>query len=197
MIEAPTYSGDMGSPANGTVAVLEQRVHRLEDAVAALQDTRQLEERLVERVVDRISRNPPLSRREGGSLLIEARRTLLPTAIEMVRPASATTVEAAPVAVPEGHSWLLIDLFTEARAIFRMFVDPRYRMNRGVWLLSVGLLVALGLSWFWPGFGLPVIGSVLGKIVDLLLTFILYKVLTREARRYRALLAGAPRNPPP
>ncbi len=38
---------------------LEQRVHRLEDAVAAMQDTRLLEERVAERVKERVNGNLP------------------------------------------------------------------------------------------------------------------------------------------
>ena len=41
---------------------LQQRIHRLEDAVAGLQDTHLLEERLVVRVVERINGNLPYPR---------------------------------------------------------------------------------------------------------------------------------------
>jgi hypothetical protein len=188
MTEAQTPHGDPSSPGNGRIDLLEQRLHRLEDAVAALQDTRQLEERLVERVVDRISRNPP-PLREPSRLVIEARRSSLP-ALGLLRPASGAPPEAIPVSAPApAQSWLLIDAFTEARAMLHMFFDPRYRMTRLVRLLSLGLIVLILTSWYWlPGTSLlpGMVASLLSKAVDLILAFVLYKILSREARRYRA-----------
>lgn len=171
-------------PANGSrLETVEQRVHRLEDAVAALQDTRQLEERLVERVSDRIRRESPVAQAPPG-LLVEARRTLLPKAIEWVR---------GPNDVPAGEpkpahqGWLVFDALIEARVIFTMFFDPRYRMGWGVRGLTLGLLAfILVSSWIIPGTGLPIVGTILTKAIDLTLAFFLYKVLTRESRRYRA-----------
>jgi hypothetical protein len=182
-----SYPGD---PPNGSLRVLEQRVHRLEDAVAALQDTRQLEERLVQRVTERVSR-PALGGREASGLVIEARRHLLPAALGLIPSATEAPAAGPPGAAPLRQSWLILDAYSEARAIFRMFVDPRYRMGRWTWLAAVGLLAAILTSWIWlPGTSiLPgVVGTLLVKMVDLVLAFFLYKVLAREARRYRTLI---------
>jgi hypothetical protein len=49
--------------------------------------------------------------------------------------------------------------------------------------------VAALTSWYWlPGTSLlpAVVSSILVKAVDLILAFVLYKILSREARRYRA-----------
>src|SRR5262245_54784525 len=167
MTEAPTNRGSTTPPANGRVEALEQRVHQLEGAVAALQDTRQLEERLVERVAERMGRDmPPVG------LMIEARRSRLPAAVAQpsVPPQDTSAAQASP--------WLLLDVYHEVRSIFRMFIDPRYRVSRGVWPLTIGLLVAIGTSWLWvPASSLPVFGALLTRAVDLVLAYILFKVL--------------------
>jgi len=179
-----------GNPPNGPLGVLEQRVHRLEDAVAALQDTRQLEERLVERVTDRVSRTR-LAGRDAPGLVIEARRHLLPATIGLIQSATdAPDAGALPEAQPARAPWLIFDVYAEARAMFRMFVDPRYRMGRWTWLATAGLFVAILTSWIWlPGtFLLPGwFSTILVKAVDLVLAFFLFKVLSREAHRYRAM----------
>ncbi len=63
---------------------LEQRVRRLEDAVATLQDTGPLEERIVERVCRRLNReSAPASQESGG--VLKAGRQLLPAALDLIR----------------------------------------------------------------------------------------------------------------
>jgi hypothetical protein len=172
---------------NGRVEALEQRVHRLEDAVAAFHDTRQLEDRVAARVTDRLSQNSPLPGDPTRALVLEARRPLLTTV------ASATRVSASP----EGRQrWLLVEAYYDARAMFRMFVDPRYRVRRWFSLIALGLAVAISLTWLWSGFPIPVVGFAVSKIIELVLLFLLFKCLVREARRYRTMFPDSSLPPP-
>jgi hypothetical protein len=182
-------SPDPSNHGNGRVEALEGRVGRLEDAVAALTDTRQLEDRLVERLSQRLNRSPALTAGEPAGAMIEARRHRLP-------PARATAVaEPAPPAAPQ--TWLLVDAYHEARSMIRMFMDPRYRVSRGMLPLTIGLLAAIGTSGTWVPFAtVPFVGDPLSRIVALILAFVLFKVLSREARRYRTVFPD-PSPPPP
>jgi hypothetical protein len=85
--------------------------------------------------------------------------------------------------------WLLFETVAEARAIFRMFVDPRYRLSWTGRLLPVALVVLFATSGWWAGcltsINIFYIGAVLNKVLDLALGFVLFKVLGHEARRYR------------
>ena len=81
-------------------------------------------------------------------------------------------------------------MFAEARAIPRMYFDPRYRMTWVGRVLPIVLLVA----FFFPDYALaifPLVGpllakiSLLVKVVELLIAYVLFKVLAHEARRYR------------
>src|SRR5262249_58323073 len=107
MTEQATATGEAGV-ANGGVPVavavdlpaLEQRVRRLEDAVAQLQDTRYLEDRVLERLA---SRGRLSAVRDSAGLILDAGRQLLPVAADVIRTetrAAETQARAAPAAPP-------------------------------------------------------------------------------------------------
>jgi hypothetical protein len=179
---------------NGAVA-LEQRVRRLEDAVATLQDTRPLEERIVERVSRRLNRNLAQTTQDSGTVVAPG-RSLLPAALDLIRNKAAEGERHS--AGPYGslpRPWFLFDAYTELRTMVRMFLDSRYRPT---WLARIAPLVLLALvmtSWIWlPGTTiLPTsLMTIIDKTVDIALAFLAFKVLHREARRYRELVADLP-----
>jgi hypothetical protein len=187
---------------------LEQRVRRLEDAVAGLQDTRQLEDRVAERLAARTRAGLP---KDATGIIVEASRHLLPAPPPVDRPPDGQAAElpapgaaaAQPSPRPARRPWLLFDLYADVRAAMYMFVDPRYRMSWSGRVLPWVLLGAILSSWFWipfisllysvPALG-PFLGTVIVKFVDLLLAFVLYKVLSREATRYRETSPDLPRS---
>ncbi len=137
---------------------LEQRVGRLEEAVAALQEK---------------SRPDPPQVKVGAAPRAEAQGP--ETAQERDQP------RARPGLLP----WLLVDILGEARAMVRMFFDMHYQVawyTRGLVLL---LLVMILTSAWWFPLAWIIGGSYLDKLADLLLAFLAYKVLSREAQRYR------------
>jgi hypothetical protein len=179
MIEAPHLREEGAHPAAPASNGIEQRVQRLEDAVAALQDTRQLEERLVDRVADRLGRTAPLAMPAAAGVIIEAGRQLLP--------AAAPRAGGTPPRLP----WLLLDLYAELRAIFWMFLDRGYRLTWTCRLVLPVLLLLMVSSWFIIG-AIPLVGALLDKAVDVVLVVVAYKVLSREAHRYRGLFPHFP-----
>ena len=105
---------------------------------------------------------------------------------------------AAPVAPPTppgqestlsaGLRWssFFFDVYAELRAILRMFVDPRYSMSWTSRLVPLALALLLLTSGYWaPGAMLPGVGTLIDKLIDVPLAFLLFKVLSHEARRYR------------
>ena len=80
-----------------------------------------------------------------------------------------------------------------------MFVDPRYRlswMGRFVPLIIIALILT---DWIWvPGAtllsvpGVAILASIWIKFVNLVLAFVLFKVLSREAQRYRETAPDLP-----
>jgi hypothetical protein len=90
--------------------------------------------------------------------------------------------------------WLVFDIYNEAMSILRMFVDPHYRLPWWARLVTIAFLAAILTSWVWlPGTSLmeklpggSILATIYDKVVDLILAFILFKILGHEARRYQA-----------
>jgi len=194
---------------------LEQRVRRLEDVMASLQDTRHLEDRVVERVASRINREPTTTIVQSTPAIVHAGRQLLPAALGLFR-AGADQAEQQAVDRPESHPapadrqpWLLFDVYAEARTMVHMYFDHRYHVSRQARWIPAMLLIAILTSWMWLSwlflplvYVLPTIIStaiifVMDKIVNLVLAFLALKILSREVVRYRKTVAGSSATPQP
>jgi len=168
---------------------LEERVQRLEGTVAGLQDTRQLEERIVERLHDRWSPGTAHAIRTDLEAPVAVPPVATPAAVDGPPPLAEPPRYHEPVRKP----WLLWDAYAEARVMILMYVDPRYRLTLMTRILPLVLLALILTSWFWlPGTSVPVIGTLVDKVLDLVLAFLLFKVLSREARRYREVSPDLP-----
>jgi hypothetical protein len=200
---AMTEAGDAvagADPRLEVVTSLEQRVRRLEDAVATFQDTHQLEER----VLERLSRSAPVAAPaavpgpSSTGLLIDVGRRMLPAAVDVINSETAQAdAHARQGPRSTRPAWLLVEMYAEARAMLHMYTDPRYRLTWAARLVPLVLLAAILTSWVWfPGMSvlasIPIVPTVLIKAVDLVLAYFLYKVLTREAARYRATAPDLP-----
>jgi hypothetical protein len=213
MIERGAMSEQPGTPNGETPAdptenrrlALEQRVRRLEDAVATLQDTGPLEERIVERVARRLNREPAAAAADSNAVF-KAGRQLLPAALDLIRTKTADAErQAAPAAGNVRRPWLLFDAYAELRTMVRMFFDLRYRPTWTALIVPLVLLVLIITSEFWlPGTNVvpmvvPVLGKpfmvIVDKVIDVALAFLAFKILNREARRYRELVADLPALP--
>src|SRR5947209_14283202 len=113
-------SQDQSRDANGEA--LEQRVRRLEDAVAAIQDTQIMEDRVVERVVHRVEHFAAPS---GPGLFAGAARLLIPRTSDSTYENGAADGAAADSRRP----WGVLGVFQDLRWIMRMLGDYRYRMS--------------------------------------------------------------------
>jgi hypothetical protein len=201
--ESPIVPG-MDGPVS-PMESLEYRVRRLENTVATLQDTRVLEDRVSERIANRLSRKPgKTTMRERAAVIIDVGRKLLPLAAEKPDPPpdQPTDSSAGPIPPPASPApepppaqsiWFVYDIYSEGMAILRMFIDPHYRMPWRSRLIPLLLFIAILTSWYWlPGTGflnefpgLALLARALDKIVDLFLAFFLFKILGREAQRYQ------------
>ena len=190
-----------GHDHDETVEVLEQRVRRLEDAVAAMQDTQLMEDRVVERVRQRVELHHVEAPRSGG-IILNAARMLLPKPVEEVPPeapadgsadgqSAASATAAPPIDAPK-PGWLLTDFYRELRDMAQMFADYRYRMSWSGKVVPVAAIVIALLSWMLIS-GIPLIGGVLDRVIDLVLIVLVYKSMVREVQRYRELLSRVPR----
>jgi hypothetical protein len=161
---------------------LEERVRQLEDTVAAMHDTRLLEERVAERVAERIHGSLTHTPSSAAGILIDAGHHLFPATADSTNSEFAypgTSVDPGP-----RPPWLLLEIYEEFRAIYWMFLDPAYRLSWTGRIAPLAILFVLFSSWLFLG-SFP--WSVIDKVLSLVLIVVLYKVLSREARRYRQM----------
>ena len=195
-VAAPPPDQETAPPGNGLAEGLEQRLRRLEEAVAQLQDTRELEERLWERMSGRAAENQPASLRESATqVMVEAGRRLLPAAVEMMSQPAVSPPVATPMSQPPvlpRYNWLVWDMYKEVQDTIRMFLDSRYQVSWTARLVPFTALILMLLSGFLPTNNIPIIGMLLEKVLDLVLAFMAYKALSREVHRYREALCYLP-----
>jgi hypothetical protein len=162
-------------------AVLEQRIRRLEDTLARL---------LAQPNANPVMAVPASSSATGssaGSPIVSAAAVAgvvssVGQLLSGEKPGSETT---AAVRAAVRRNWWLTEQIAEVRAIYRMYVDPRYRMS---WVGRVvpGVLLAVFILSRW-GFlpSVPLVGWLLQTPFEIIVIYALCKVLGYEARRYR------------
>jgi hypothetical protein len=184
MAEGSSIGEDPMLPLKRQLEELEKRVQNLE---ASGQDTSALEERVASRVADRLSPATASPVQTSGSPgqasgLLEAGRRFMPAALGGRRKAGSSPRQG----------WLIPELYAEVQAIFWMFVDTRYRVGWTCRLIPPVLVSILFISWFLFDGRLFYVGTILDRIIEIALVVIAYKVLSREARRYRDTIGDFP-----
>jgi hypothetical protein len=169
---------------------VESRLRRLEASVAALQDTQLMEERVAERVAVRMKRSPMKSLRDSAGVIVDAGKMLLPLKSDasgsMARPVEAVADTMPIPPAPDKPGWLLFDLWSEMRTLGKMLFDHRYPFSYAGRFGPVIIGCTYAFSWLFVS-GMPMIGGITERIIDVLLAFLLYKILAREVQRYRAM----------
>ena len=108
---------------------------------------------------------------------------LMPTALMAVLPAA----DAA------GGVWGRVPVLRELRLMLGMYFDPRYRLSRPGQLGIPGVLGLMMLNYLFFNWViavplLPIIGVLCERLVLVVLAVVLYKLLSRDAARYEAVL---------
>lgn len=172
-LEDHTSPPPVATPAPTPIDALEPRIRRIEEALDRLLEQRTAQTHIA---------TQPAPAPAPTAVFVDVGKRLLSAAASVATPAPAP----AP-ASGTGLLWLLRDTWAEARAIVRMFVDPRYHLPLSARVLPWLVLAAILTSKYWvPGSSIPFLGDwLLVKLVDLLLAFVLFKWLGHEARRYR------------
>ncbi|MHB1422918.1 MAG: hypothetical protein ACYC3I_06940 [Gemmataceae bacterium] len=186
------------------VPSLEQRVRRLEEFVTLLQERRAAETPTAAvPAVPAATQRPPETRPLPLATPAASTGVLLEVGKRLMGVASPVSAAVPASLAGVGHTthrwsglWLVWDTWAEARAIVRMFVDPRYHQPWSARLWPLILLAAILTSKFWvPGSSIPILGDwLLVKLVDLMLAYLLFKWLGHEARRYRQTSPDLPAN---
>jgi hypothetical protein len=105
-------------------------------------------------------------------------------------PASDLPPDSAPFQ-PRKQGWLFFEIYAELRVIVRMFFDPRYAMSWQTRLLAPLMIVGIIVFRLMVG-SIPIIGGILDVVLYPVLLYVLFKVLSREATRYRLTSSDLP-----
>ena len=84
------------------------------------------------------------------------------------------------------QAWLLLDLIQELRTFGMMFLDFRFQPSWSAKLIPISCLVVVVVNFI-------LFGGLL-HLIDIPLTILSYKTLSREAIRYRTEIAHLPRH---
>lgn len=194
-----TYSVESSSRDEKTLS-LEERVIRLEEELSRLKDTRTIETRVVARVQEKLAQDlGSLTNGPPSSSFIEISKRFQGMNSQAGVP---RTISPRPDGAKD--SWFVFEMLAEVRALLRMIVDPRYKMSWVGRVLPLVLLIAFLFPDYVISIGLPGLGSLLlnisvfwfnfflKSIVQLLIGYVLFKVLNLEVRRYRQMSPDLP-----
>jgi len=193
-----------------TSALLEERIRRLEDSLAELH--RQKDKQAPQAAAPPPAPQPPVAMVAPVAKIVPppAPITTTPTeaassflfhvGTQMLSKSPLASVaqpthptQESTFAAGMRWTWVFFDAYAEIRAIVRMFVDPRYQMSWTSRLVPLVLAALLFTSAYWaPGTSLPVVGTLIDKLIDLPLAFLFFKILSHEARRYRQMSPDLP-----
>lgn len=164
---------------------LEERLHKVETALAERHSPAVAEEAVADRVIARLSAgiSEPPSQSNRVLVLATSRHDPAPPDGAVLHPPEVLND-------PVRRTWLLSQIVAELQLALHMYFDPRYRISRTTQFALPGI-VLLGLfnyflfaSWV----NIPIVSPVAERLIDVFLCVIGYKILIRELERYRDVL---------
>jgi hypothetical protein len=201
MSDSPATNGELS--ANRPDDEMESRMRRLENAIAAIADTRDIEERVLEKMKSRVEPQPPVAALAPPvqsqpppalpvppEMLVAAGQALLPSALNAMSAglAAATDPRNAQPQQPSllsPQAWLMTDLLMELRSFGMMFLDFRFRPSWTVRIVPLACLAMIVLNYF-------LLTALPERLFDIFLVVLAYKSLARDAARYRQEMALLP-----
>ena len=186
----PPMAPLLHTPADA--APLEARIQRLEAELAQLRTAPPRDPRAAGFQTAPSAAAAPVPRQPEPFWANLGKRLVAPSG-PSASPPSRTDGLASMVPPGVRRGWMLWDSLTELRAMYWMFIDPRYRLSWTARLAPIAVLAMILTSGFWlPLSALPYVGFVLDKVADLALAYLLFKLLSYEARRYRETAPDLP-----
>lgn len=187
-----TESNTESPPPPGTSdreAVLEDRIRKLEAALAAQTAMPPDDEAVTDRVIAKLSAIAGGAKSAADRVLVLAgdgsRHVLppLPDGAVLHPPVSPLPEEAH-------RRWFFTQLWTETRLVFRMYFDPHYRVSRTTQFALPGIALLLVFNYFFFSVWVSIafLSPVLERVLAVLLGVLGYKLIVRELARYRDVL---------
>ncbi|MGF1578466.1 MAG: hypothetical protein ACFCD0_03800 [Gemmataceae bacterium] len=203
MSEQPTIqestSEEIQNGSSPELTDLHQRLQRLEDAIASLQDTKVLEDRVYERVSERIQStleaagnvsDKVTEKKPSGWSFLGSQKQSAHQGVSDGGGPSESRVRLASSLTGVGEDrlrdmWFVGEVWQELGTILRMFTDVRYHIGWFARMATMVLVPLMLLADYWMLFQtIPIVGPLVRNAAIMILAYFLYKILSREARRY-------------
>jgi hypothetical protein len=168
---------------------LEERIHKLETALAERSTRVLTEDAVADRVIAKLSTAAGLPQTPDTS----DRVLVLASSHEEVPPPPKGAVLHPPETTidPSQRTWFLTQLIAEFRLAIRMYFDPRYRISRTAQfaLPAIAVLVLVNYFLFSALINIAILSPIAERLLDVMLCVIGYKLIIRELSRYREVLS--------
>lgn len=178
-------------PTSEADPALAERVRRLEDQLVARELAPQADEEVAQRVLTILAEKASQHRVLAGTA--PPVPGLITTALTAARAAQAFFPAAPPGVAPQPtetgfRAWLLTQVVGEFRLMALMYFDARYRLSRVAQFGVPAVLVLMVMNYFFfAGIPVPFIG-IFERVVLIVFAVVLYRLLAREAVRYKQVL---------
>jgi hypothetical protein len=170
-------------------AALEDRIRKLEAALAAQTAVPPDDEAVTERVLAKLSSLAGSGRSVAERVLVlasDGSQQALPPLPDgaVLHPPTAAMPEEAH------RRWFFTQLWTEIRLVFRMYFDPHYRVSRTTQFALPGIALLLVFDYFFFSVWVSIVfvSPVMERLLAVALGVLGYKLIVRELARYRDVL---------
>jgi hypothetical protein len=166
---------------------LEERVRKLETALAERGTPALMEETVADRVIAKLSAAASPHSPVGSDRVL----VLASTHDAPPPPPKGAVLRPPQTSTDLGrHTWFLSQLGAEIRLAVHMYFDPRYRISRTTQFALPGIALILLFNYFfftmWAS--IAFVSPFAERLLDVVFCVIGYKLLTRELGRYREVL---------
>jgi hypothetical protein len=178
---------DFDDVPNGRQVEFEERIHKLETALAE-KSAGITEDSVADRVIAKLITAGAVPEVPNGTervLVLASSPDRIPPP-----PKGAVLHPLEAMADREGRTWFFTQLLLEFRLSLHMYFDPRYRISRTTQFALPGIALLMLFNYFFFTLWLPIafVSPIAERLVDVILCVIAYKLLIRELGRYRDVL---------
>ncbi len=179
------------SPAASTSereAALEDRIRKLESALAERPAPPADDDAVTERVIAKLTAIAGEARSATDRVLVLAGGDSYPLAPPPPQGA-VLHPPAQPVDTTQRH-WFFTQIWAEIRLVFRMYFDPHYRVSRTTQFAIPGIALLLVFDYFFFSVWVSIVfvSPIVERLLAVCLGILAYKLIVRELGRYREVL---------
>lgn len=130
-------------------AVLEERIRKLEAALAAQSAPTVTEDEVTEKVLARLSSIAGGARSVADRVLVYAGDGTQQIPLPPLPDGAVLHPPSGPVPEMAHRRWFFTQLWAEIRLVFRMYFDPHYRVSRTTQFALPGIVLLLVFDYFF------------------------------------------------